>query len=104
MIRKLVFIAMILVSCAAYAQEKVVDDIQIKSDGKTLTIQIDDPKATTYDLLIYKTYEDIKLNEYGLTKNPITIDISKWEPAVYHIKVDYALVTQFRHYEVLKEE
>jgi len=104
MIRKLVFIAMILVSCAAYAQEKVVDDIQIKSDGKTLTIQIDDPKATTYDLLIYKTYEDIKLNEYGLTKNPITIDISKWEPAIYHIKVDYALVTQFRHYEVLKEE
>lgn len=104
MIRKLVFIAMVLVSCAAYAQEKVVDDIQIKSDGKTLTIQIDDPKATTYDLLIYKNYEDIKLNEYGLTKNPITIDISKWEPAVYHIKVDYALVTQFRHYEVLKEE
>ncbi|MPM40342.1 hypothetical protein SDC9_86982 [bioreactor metagenome] len=104
MIRKLVFIAMILVSYATNAQEKVVDDIQIKSDGKTLTIQIDDPKATTYDLLIYKTYEDIKLNEYGLTKNPITIDISKWEPAVYHIKVDYALVTQFRHYEVLKEE
>jgi len=104
MIRKLVFIALLFVSGAAFAQENVVDDIQITSDGKTLTIKIDDPKASTYDLLIYKTYEDIKMNEYKVTKNPITIDISTWEPAIYHIKVDYAMITQFRHYEVMKAD
>ena len=104
MIRNFVFIVMIFASCAAFSQEQVVDDIQVNSDGKTLTIKIDDPKAVKYDLLIYKTYEDIKINEYGVTKNPFTIDISTWEPAIYHIKVDYALITQFRHYEVLKEE
>lgn len=104
MIRKIVFIAFLFVSVSALAQENVVDDIQITSDGKTLTIKIDDSKATKFDLLIYKTYEEIKLNEYGLTKNPVTIDISNWEPAIYHIKVDYALITQFRHYEVMKED
>ena len=104
MIRKLVFIAFIFVSGAAMAQEIVVDDIQITSDGKSITIKIDDPKASKYDLLIYKTYEEIKVNDYNVTKNPITIDISSWEPAIYHIKIDYARVTQFRHYEVLREE
>ena len=104
MIRKLVFIAFIFVSGAAMAQENVVDDIQITSDGKSITIKIDDPKASKYDLLIYKTYEEIKVNDYNVTKNPITIAISSWEPAISHIKIDYARVTQFRHYEVLREE
>ncbi len=103
MIRNFVFVAMMLFSGMLLAQENIVDDIQIISDGKTLTIKIDDPKAKTFDLLIYKTYEEIMLNEYGLTKNPITIDISKWDPAVYHIKIDYDLITQFRHYEVMKD-
>lgn len=104
MIRKFAFIAMLFISGAAVAQENIVDDIQITSDGKTLTVKIDDPRAVKFDLLIYKTYEEIMLNEYGVTKNPITIDISKWDPAIYHIKVDYDLITQFRHYEVMKED
>ncbi|HPS84016.1 MAG TPA: hypothetical protein PLA88_06855 [Bacteroidales bacterium] len=104
MIRNFIFIVMLFVAGTAYSQEQVVDDIQISSDGKTLTIEIDDPKAVKFDLLIYKTYEDIKINEYGVTKNPVTIDISTWEPAIYHIKIDYARITQFRHYEVLKED
>lgn len=102
MIRTLVVIALLFVAGSSFAQD-VVDDIVITSDGKTLTIQINDPKAAKYDLLIYKTYEEIMINEYGITKNPITIDISKWEPAIYHIKIDYDLITQFRHYEVMDE-
>ncbi|PKP01873.1 MAG: hypothetical protein CVU11_13810 [Bacteroidetes bacterium HGW-Bacteroidetes-6] len=102
MIRNLVFIAFLFVAGGSFAQE-VVDDIIITSDGKTLTIKIDDPRAVKYDLLIYKTYEEIMINEYGITKNPITVDISKWDPAIYHIKVDYDLITQFRHYEVMDE-
>ena len=102
MIRNFIFIVMLFVASAAFSQEQVVDDVHISSDGKTLTIKIDDPKAVKYDLLIYKTYEDMKINEYDVTKNPVTIDISDWEPAVYHIKIDYARITQFRHYEVLK--
>lgn len=104
MIRKALFIAFLLLSGALVAQENIVDDIIVTSDGKTLTIKIEDPRAVKFDLLIYKTYEEIMMNEYGLTKNPVTIDISKWEPAIYHIKVDYDLVTQFRHYEVMKED
>ena len=42
------------------------------------------------------------MNEYELTDNPVTVDITGWEPGVYHIKVDYAHITQFRHYEILE--
>ncbi len=102
MIRTLIVVAMLFVAGSSFAQE-VVDDIIITSDGKTITIKINDPRAVKFDLLIYKTYEEIMMNEYGITKNPITVDISKWDPAIYHIKVDYDLITQFRHYEVMDE-
>jgi hypothetical protein len=102
MIRTIIVVAMLFVAGSSFAQE-VVDDIIITSDGKTITIKINDPRAVKFDLLIYKTYEEIMMNEYGITKNPITVDISKWNPAIYHIKVDYDLITQFRHYEVINE-
>lgn len=103
MLKNFAFIVLLFISCSAFAQENVViDDIKISCDGKTLTVQINDERATEYELLIYKTYEDIKLNELHATTNPYKIDISDWEPAIYHIKIDYHGVTQFRHYEIIK--
>ncbi len=76
------------------------DDVRLDVDENYLTIFIDEDKLETYDLLIYRTFEDVKLNELSITKNPYKVDISGWESAVYHIKVDYNLVTQFRHIEL----
>lgn len=103
MLKKLLSIAFIIFSLTSFAQEEIKDEITIILDGDKITISIDDERAATYDLLIYKTYEEIMMNEYGLTENPVTVDISAWVPAVYHIKIDYAHVTQFRHYEVLSD-
>lgn len=103
MLKNFAFIVLLFISCSAFAQENVVtDDIKISCDGKTLTIQINDERATEYELLIYKTYEDIKIDELNATVNPYKTDISDWEPGIYHIKIDYARVTQFRHYEIIK--
>ena len=100
MIRNFFFIVMLFIVGSAYSQEQVVDDIKILSDGKTLTIKIEDPKATKFDIVVYKTYEDIKLDQEDVTQNPLSIDISTWEPAVYHIKIDYAQpVSSLRNFE-----
>lgn len=103
MLKKLLTIAFVIFSLTSIAQEEIKDEISITLEGDKISISIDDERATTYDLLIYKTYEEIMMNEYGLTKNPVTVDISGWAPAIYHIKIDYAHVTQFRHYEVLSD-
>lgn len=76
------------------------DDVRLDVDENYLTIFIDEEELDTYDLLIYRTFEDVKLNKLAVTKNPYKVDISNWESAVYHIKVDYNLVTQFRHIEL----
>ncbi len=76
------------------------DDVRLDVDENYLTIFIDEDELETYDLLIYRTFEDVKLNKLAITKNPFKVDISDWESAVYHIKVDYNLVTQFRHIEL----
>lgn len=99
----LCFAVLFTAGSSVASAQKVEDEIEIKTEGTKITIKINDPKAAKYDLLIYKTYEEIMYDEYGLTQNPISIDITGWLPAVYHIKIDYGFVTQFRHYEVLKD-
>lgn len=101
----LLFIAFALSSPFANAQKQGSgeDDIILKSDGKMLTISISDPQLKNYDLLIYKSYEEIVFNKTDLSTNPVMVDISTWKPGVYHIKIDYNRTTQFRHYEVVKE-
>lgn len=103
--KKILFLVYAMVfALPSFAQldMEIQDEIKIVSDGNKLTITIDDDRADVYDLLIYKSYEEIMMNEYELKQNPITIDITGWEPGVYHIKIDYAHITQFRHYEILE--
>ncbi|PLW92937.1 MAG: hypothetical protein C0592_08270 [Marinilabiliales bacterium] len=97
-------IIMLFFVLGSYAQLdlEIEDEIKIETDGNKITITIEDDRAGVYDLLIYKSYEEIMMNEYELTDNPVTVDITGWEPGVYHIKVDYAHITQFRHYEILE--
>jgi len=76
------------------------DDVRLDVNGNYLTIFVDEENLETYDLLIYRTFEDVKLNIRDVSKNPYKVDITGWESAVYHIKVDYNLVTQFRHIEL----
>ena len=102
MLKNIVFIFLLFIVNSSFAQENVTDNIKITSDGKTLTIQINDERANKYGLLIYNTHEDIKVNEVNITINPYKIDISNWEPSVYHIKIDYARETLFRRYEIIK--
>lgn len=102
----ILFVAFTLTSQFANAQKQAAaneDDIILKSDGKTLTITITDPQAKKFELLIYKSYEEIMFDQTDLTTNPIMINVSDWKPGVYHLKIDYNRVTQFRHYEVVKE-
>lgn len=102
----ILFVALTLASQLSRAQSPVAtneDDIILKSDGKNLTITITDPQTKKFDLLIYKSYEEIMFDQTDLTSNPIMIDISTWKPGIYHLKIDYNRVTQFRHYEVIKD-
>lgn len=94
----------VLFAIPSFAQldMEIQDEIIIKSDGNKLSITIDDKRAEKFDLLIYKSYEEIMMNEYALSKSPVVIDISGWDPGVYHIKIDYAHITQFRHYEIIE--
>ncbi|MBN2728057.1 MAG: DUF3244 domain-containing protein [Bacteroidales bacterium] len=96
-------VIMLFFALSSFAQLdlEIQDEIKIQTNDNKLVITIDDDRSDVYDLLIYKSYEEIMMNEYKLTKNPITVDIAGWEPGVYHIKIDYAHVTQFRHYEIL---
>ncbi len=97
-----IMILFFAMSSFAQLDMEIQDEIIITTDGNTLTVKIDDDRADVYDLLIYKSYEEIMMNEYGIKENPTTVDITGWEEGIYHIKVDYAHVTQFRHYEILE--
>ncbi len=101
--KKIIFLSLLFFGIAFSLQAQtpfdaeINDEVLIEVKGDYLKIFIDDKAMEEYDLLIYKTYEDIKLNIRDLKENPYTVNIKDWEPAVYHIKIDYNLVTQFRH-------
>jgi len=102
--RMLFFLTLFLISLASFGQQKIVDEISfdINLKEKKLIIKITDPKLTsTYDLVIYHDFEKVIMDEFNIKDNPLTIDISNWQPGRYYFKFDYNHITQFRHFEYI---
>jgi len=105
-IMKKIFFSLVLLSIfslAASAQKVEADDIEMKfnTEGDTLIIHILDKDVVEFDIFIYKTFEEVKLDVHT-RQNPIYINISDWKRGVYHIKIDYNLITQFRNIEIFE--
>jgi hypothetical protein len=79
--KKIIFLSLLFFGVAFSLQAQtpfdaeVNDEILIEVKGDYLKIFIDDKAMEQYDLLIYKTYEDIKLNIRDLKENPYTVNI-----------------------------
>ncbi|MEI7595120.1 MAG: hypothetical protein WCK02_05175 [Bacteroidota bacterium] len=98
--KKLVFASLFFIGLVfsnnISAQNSTDQDLQFKIEKDTLTITILDKTIKTGEILIYKTFGDEKINT-DFFNNPIKIYIGDWEKSWYHIKLDYGLVSQFRH-------
>ena len=99
--KKLVVIILFFIGIALSnnlsAQNLIDQDLSFKIEKDTLVITILDKTINNGEILIYKSYEEIKINT-DFSSNPIKVYIGNWDKAWYHIKLDYGLVTQFRHF------
>lgn len=95
-------IILVFFALSSFAQKATdtKDEVIITKDGTKLSIFVNDEKAEKFDILIYETFENVKVNVLATSQNPYIVDIKDWEPALYQIKIDYPLISQFRHYEV----
>ena len=102
--RMLFYLTLFLISLASFGQQKIVDEISfdVNLKEKKLIIKITDPKLTsTYDLIIYRDFEKVIMNEFNIKDNPLTIDLSNWQAGRYYFKFDYNHITQFRYFEYI---
>jgi ABC-type molybdate transport system ATPase subunit len=103
--KKILFslLLMSLFSFVVSAQKVESDDIEMKFNtaGDTLIIHILDKNVSEFDIFVYKSSEEVKLDVHT-RQNPIFINISDWTRGIYHIKIDYNLVTQFRNIEIFE--
>jgi hypothetical protein len=92
-----------LVSISSFGQRADGDDIDLKFNtaGDTLIIHILDKQVKDYDLFIYMSTDEVKVNTHT-TENPIHVPIAEWRRGIYHIKIDYNFVTQFRNVEIFE--
>lgn len=103
---KKIFLTLFIISafsCLVSAQKSDPDEIEMKFNtaGDTLIIYILDKSVTEFDIFIYRSSEEVKLDVHT-RQNPIYINISDWKRGIYHIKIDYNLVTQFRNIEIFE--
>jgi hypothetical protein len=99
------FISIILLVKISYSQtieNKEGDEIELKFNptGDTLSVNILNKDMKEFDIFIYKSYDEIKLNLKGTKENPMLIPISEWDRGMYHFKIDYNYITQFRNIEI----
>jgi len=95
---------MFLSASYVYAQKDndVEDEIELtlSSDGNILTIKVLVEHINSFELFLYKSYEEVKISGIETGSNPYAIDVSDWTKGIYHLKIDYDYVTQFRHIEI----
>ncbi len=103
--KKLLLTGIICITAAlfSFGQSSDIDDIELKFNtaGDTLLIHILDKECKDYDLFIYMSTDDVKVNVHT-TENPYRVSISDWKRGIYHIKVDYNFITQFRNIEIFE--
>ena len=85
------------IASMAQNQRYFDNDIKIWTHNDSLYINFNDSTIKSGEVLIYKSYESIKINS-NFNKTPIQISIKNWEHSWYHIKLDYGLISQFRQY------
>lgn len=80
-----------------------IDDIELRfsPNNDTMYIKILDPSAKEFDLFIYLSAEKVKVNTH-VKGNFYAVNIKDWERGLYHIKIDYNYVTQFRNIEIFE--
>lgn len=97
-----VFLIFSSIQVLAQKQDKLTfDEIHMLLSPKndTLFIKILDPTVKDFDLFIYLSVEDVKVNT-NIKGNSCAINIGDWKRGLYHIKIDYNYITQFRNFEI----
>lgn len=104
--RKAIFLFVALLCTTSFfasAQKTEPDDIDLKfnTGGDTLIIHILDKNVKEFDLFIYASSEEVKVDAHP-KENPVHIPIANWRRGIYHIKIDYGFITQFRNIEIFE--